>query len=548
MIIKSSEAQSRKESAKYSLFQIADVNFEKMIDLWEFCNIAFEGEISIKANADKYIPRPKSKQKSQKKWEMYLNRGKWPSADSPAQTLEKMIGILGAKTPDVIFDGKAESLAFFREYATPYKDGLDGLFLRSIEQVLRYGRYCFLLEPNDNDNIGFHINEYRAEKFLRAEVTEKNGESYANLILLDTSNITFSPRVWRDVYYPQITLLALDGNGNYYQAKFGGDTGETSGAVISGYKDGKAQFADMDVYYNAMGTCMDMLEKWDVLNPDASKCTSLVYPNRYGRYLDRIPFTVCNTNSLHLKKYPTPPLLQSCLQSLHILQADCDHQQAIYYTTDPIPVAKGIDKEDELPVSADQVLYVPVDGDFGFVTTGGTGLAEQRANLDQMREELRSCGVSLAGTEGAINTSGVALEIFRNAQTASLRIINSTVGKAIEEQLRFAGKWIGMNPDEVARDIHFTPASDFADPKPGFNELGTLANIAKQYSITAREMRSLAEKYLGLEERDFDELQAELDAENEAEETNGFSGMTIPDVVPVTEDEENADGEDESEK
>jgi hypothetical protein len=105
-----------------------------------------------------------------------------------------------------------------------------------------------------------------------------------------------------------------------------------------------------------------------------------------------------------------------------------------------------------------------------------------------------------------------------------------------------------MNPDEVARDIHFTPVSDFADPKPGFNELGTLANIAKQYSITAREMRSLAEKYLGLEERDFDELQAELDAETEAEETNGFSGMTIPEVVPVKEDEENADGEDESEK
>lgn len=548
MIIKSTEAQSRKESARYSLIQLADVNFEKMLEIWDFCQLSFEGETAIKKNADKFICRPKSKRKSEKKWQEYLSRGKYPTADSPAHTLEKMIGILGAKSPDVTLDGKAATLNFLREYATPFRDGLDALFLRTVEQILRVGRYCFLLEPNDDDKVGFHINEYRADKFLRAEVTEENGESYANLVLLDTSNITFSTKVWRDVYYPQITLLALDGRGQYYQAKFGGNTAEGSGAVISGYKNGIPQYADAEFLHNAMGECMAQIENWNVLDPDPGKCTELIYPTKYGKTLDRIPFTVCNTNSLHLKKFSNPPLLQACLQALHILQADCDHQQAIYYTTDPIPVAKGIDQEDELPVSADQVLYVPVDGDFGFVTTGGTGLAEQRANLDQMREELRSCGVSLAGTEGAVNTSGVALEIYRNAQTASLRIINTNAGKAIEEQLRFAGKWIGMKPEEIAENIRFTPANDFAEPKPGVAELGTLANMAEKYSVTAREMRSLAERYLGLEERDFDELQAELDAENEENETSGFSGMTIPNVVPVKEDEEKTDVEDEPEK
>jgi hypothetical protein len=532
VIIKSTEAQSRKESAKYSLIQLADVNFEKMLDIWKFCSLSFDGENAIKSNIEKYIERPKSKRKDNRKWKEYLARGKYPTANSPAQTLERMIGILGAKSPEVVFDGRAAALSFLREYATPYRDGLDGLFLRTIEQILRYGRYCFLLEPTDDERTGFYINEYRAEKFLRAEVTEANGESFANLVLLDTSNITFSTKVWRDVFYPQITLLALDGAGRYYQARFGSNN-ESSGAVIAGYDNGRPKFADIENFNDVMGACVAMLENWDVANPDPAKCTELIYPTRYGKTLDRIPFTVCNTNNLHLKRFSNPPLLQACLQALHILQADCDHQQAIYYTTDPIPVAKGIDQEDELPVSADQVLYVPSDGDFGFVTTGGTGLAEQRANLDQMREELRSCGVSLAGTEGAINTSGVALEIYRNAQTASLRIINSNAGKAIEEQLRFAGRWIGMKDIEIAENIRFTPANDFADPKPGFNELGTLAKIALNYSITPREMRSLAEKYLGLEERDFDELQAELDAENEAKETANFNGMIVPETIPA---------------
>jgi hypothetical protein len=396
-----------------------------------------------------------------------------------------------------------------------------------------------LLEPKADDKQGFHINEYRPDKFLRAEVMDNgNGDTYAKMVLLDTSNIEFSHKVWRDVYHPQITLLALDAAGNYYQAKFGGGKDNT-GAVIAGYdKNGLAQYLNPDDYRTSMDACMAQLERSDVDYPTPEACTELVYPTRYGKTLDRIPFTVCNTNNLHLKRYTLPPLLNQCLCALHILQADCDHQQAIYYTTDPIPVANGIDSEDELPMSPDRVLYLPVDGKFYFVTTGGTGLAEQRANIDQMRAELRNSGISIAGTEGAVNSSGIALEIVRNSQTASLRIINDNVGKALEEQLRFAGRWLGMNPEEIARDIHFTPNNDFAELKPGMQELKSLADIADKFTITDRELRSIAERYLELEVRDFEEVKAEKEAEMESAETNGFAGMNIPAVAPVTEDEE----------
>lgn len=533
-------AYSQQKSAQYNLFKYADPHFEYMVNLWKFCKLCFDGELAIKAHADEYIPRPKSKQgdKQAQAWKAYLDRGKWPVQDNPAQILEKMVGILSAKDPEILLDGKAAPLEYLREYGTSYNDGLDGLFRRTIEQVLRNGRHCLLLEPKADDKQGFHINEYRPEKFLRAEVMDNgNGDTYAKMVLLDTSNIEFSHKVWRDVYVPQITLLALDAAGNYYQAKFGGGKDNT-GAVIAGYdKNGLAQYLNPDDYRTSMDACMAQLERFDVDYPTPEACTELVYPTRYGKTLDRIPFTVCNTNNLHLKRYALPPLLNQCLCALHILQADCDHQQAIYYTTDPIPVANGIDSEDELPMSPDRVLYLPVDGKFYFVTTGGTGLAEQRANIDQMRAELRNSGISIAGTEGAINSSGVALEIVRNSQTASLRIINDNVGKALEEQLRFAGRWLGMTPEEIARDIHFTPNNDFAELKPGMQELKSLADIADKFTITDRELRSIAERYLELEVRDFDEVKAEKEAETEADETAGFTGMNIPQIISAKEEE-----------
>lgn len=544
-------AYSQQKSAKYNLMKYADPQFEYMVNLWKFCKLCFEGELAIKAHADEYIPRPKSKQgdKQAKAWKAYIDRGKWPVQDSPAQILEKMVGILSAKDPEILLDGKAAALEYLREYGTSYNDGLDGLFRRTIEQVLRNGRHCLLLEPKADDKQGFHINEYRPDKFLRAEVKDDgNGDTYARLVLLDTSNIEFSHKVWRDVYHPQITLLALDAAGRYYQAKFGGGP-ENTGAVIAGYdRNGVAQYLNPEDYSNSMDACMAQLERFNVDQPSPDMCSELVYPTRHGKTLDRIPFTVCNTNNLHFKRYTLPPLLNQCLCALHILQADCDHQQAIYYTTDPIPVANGIDKEEELPMSSDRVLYLPVDGRFGFVTTGGAGLNEQRANLEQMRAELRNSGISIAGTEGAINSSGVALEIVRNSQTASLRIINDNAGKAIEEQLRFAGRWLGMNLEEIARDIHFTPSNDFAELKPGVQELSGLANIADKFTITDRELRRLAERYLELEVRDFEEVKAEKEAEMESAETNGFAGMNIPEVAPVTDDntddEEDEDAED----
>lgn len=529
MIAKSFDAHFKKLSSLFAIQQLAVPEYSLMLPIWETCHDCFEGELAVKAKDELYIYRPTSKQGTsdeiKKAWDAYKGRAKFPNL--PAETLRKMVGILCAKQPEAVFEGKASQLEFMRDYATPYKDGLDALFARTVENVIRYGRRCFLLEPNENDENGFHINEYSAEKFLRAKVNTESGESYAKLILLDTSTIDYDYTVWRDIYFPQITLLALLETENgaepvYYQAKFGKD-----GVKISGYKDGKPVYENQDDYNNTMASVFAKLENFKVDNPNEADCDEFIVPDKYGKTLDRIPFTCCNNTNLNFMRFEKPPLLNLCLQCIHILNADAGHQQAIYMSTDPVAVMTGVDSQEKVTLNVDHVMFLPEGASLSYVSVDTSGLSAQAQNINDMLEQAKGMGVSLAGTEGVGNTPVGTMQLYRDSQTADLRTINMTCGKAIEEQLRFAGKWIGMTPEEISRDIRFTPQNDFVEIKPSIQEIVTFANSRKSMMVSKQEFREWLEKKYGFEHKDFEELEAELDAESVGEETNNFENMDL---------------------
>lgn len=529
MIVKSTEAQSQQAAAVFTLAQLAVPEYSEMLKLWEICDDCFAGELAIKAKDDKYIYRPSSKrgdtELARKAWEAFKGRGKFPNL--PAESLEKMVGVLCAKPPDVSFSGKAEKLEFLRNYATPFRDGLDALFSRTVENVLRSGRYCLLLEPDNGGGTGFHINEYRARKFLRAKVNYADGESYAKLILLDTSSIDYDYTIWKEVYSPQITLLALTEPTStspavYYQAKFG-----NSGVKIAGYKNGEALWDDSEQYQTALGEIFGMLEAFRVDAPDSSACTIFNVPDKFGKTLDRIPFSCINPASLNFMRFERPPLLNLCLQCLHILNADCDHQQALYMTTDPVAVISGADAERKVELGADRVLFLPENAKFEYVSANSSGLDQQTGNIEQMTRDAKEMGISLSGTDGITNTPVGTMQLFRNSQTARLQTVNQTCGKGIEEQLRFAGRWLGMTPEETARDIRFTPSSDFAEIKATPQECVTLANARAALQLTPEEVRKYSEKNGLADPRPWAEVKPELDAieaENHQARLNSVAG------------------------
>lgn len=533
MIVKSAEAFYRKKSAISTLEQLAVPEWAVYRKYWELIDHVLAGELAVKSFADKYIYRPMSKRgnttEAWMSWEAYKSRGKLPK--SAAETLEKMQGTICAKPPLYTLEGKANRLEFFREDATSQHDGLDALFARVVENVLKYGRYCLLLEPNEDGDL-FHINEYKPEKLLRVVPVEDGGDSYAKVIYLDTSNIRFDVYSHRTYYCPQITILALDKKEAYYQAKFG--TGEVP---VRGFdEDGVPVLESKRQHKDTIGEVFAALEQFDVDNPDPDM---VIYPTKFNRTMNRIPFTVVNPTNLNFMRYSTPPILDLCVQSLHILNADCDHQQAIYLTTDPIPKFTKMEakKGDKVMLSADRSLVLSGEADFNFVSAPTSGLQMQAANIAQMHEMARQMGLNISGTDGAANTSGVALEILRNAQTAKLRMVNQTCAKAIEEQLRRAGQWL-LNMDVItaSENIKYTPSADLAKAKPTLQELSAFANVADKYSVTKRELREWLEENFDFEHKEWDDLQLELEAERDIAEIG--TDFNIPPVVTEADSEE----------
>ena len=517
-IRKDHTAISAERTAELTINQLATEEYFLMRPARELCQDVFNGEMAVKARGEKYVYRPLSKQKGRNKellWRAYLKRGKLPGY--AAKTLEQMVGVMGAVPPEIVLDGKAERLAFLRELATPYRDGLEALANRVRENVLRTGQYCLLLDP-DEEGDKFHINEYKCFDFLRCVIGNDGGETYAQCVFLDTSRIEYSTKIWRDVYYPQITLLALDGQGNYYQAKFG-----TLGAAISGYKDGQMKFADGKEYAESMEDIFGKLEQFNVSEPDAGKCDELVYPQKYGRMLNRIPFVAVNTSNLSLTSLQNPPLLNLCVQCLHILEADCDHQNAIFMTTDPTAVFSGVNKDKDVGTGSDSVLFLPNGATFNYVAAGSTGIPQQMENIQKMKEDALQMGVSLAGQEGAVNSSGVALSIVRNAQTAALRIINETSGKGIEQILRYAGKWLGMTDEECSEMIKFTPSNDFAEAKATVPECVALMNST--LPMTEEEKRRYLERNGIVDPVPWEELKEKLDEEKAEKHNHGMESV-----------------------
>ena len=84
----------------------------------------------------------------------------------------------------------------------------------------------------------------------------------------------------------------------------------------------------------------------------------------------------------------------------------------------------------------------------------------------------------------------------------------------------------------------FTPSSTFAEIQPGLGDAAALAKVAKDFSITAKEKREWAEKNLGFPERDWEELQDEMEAEAFAAESSQVPTSQFPPVMPQNEEDE----------
>lgn len=461
----------------------ANEDYCKYLDIWRRSNDCIEGSWNIKNASVNYDPANPSITTGTA-YNPYLPPNAWQKknpADYHAyknfavyyayatDTLNAQLGMLGRGEPTIELP---KAMDFFRDDATVYNDGLKQLQRRINQYQLAFGRYHLLLEVNDNPNMpDLYINEFIPQKFLRAGMETRNGETYARFILLDASTMVFNYETKKDEQLNQLLVLGLDENDEYYQQ------------IIH----------------------PDKWEEFNVMIPSAP-----TYPELKKKRLNRIPFTAVNASNLKIQTYEMPPLYDLCELTLSLYRLNADYYQTLHMTgQDTIVISGGEYKGSSIDTGAGAFINLKNPNmKAEYIGVSGSGLASQQQEVKEMHIRCQQKGVSLVDLEG--NQSGKALETIQGAQTASLQVVNSTSGDAITEQLNYAKTWISLSNANIEDVIIYQPSQEFADSKLTMKELLELWQIKMQGAPISNSSYHKVLKENGITDKELEEEEAEI--------------------------------------
>ena len=147
------------------------------------------GQLIVKGEADKYLPRDKWQKEHTADYAAYLNRALFFNYTRKA--LNQYVGMLDMGEPDIVFG--SDKLEFMRDTATQFGDGLKALQRRVNSAQLSRGLICLLLESTGDNERPFVIQTYDANAFLRTDFVTVDGKSEIKFVLLDESGYDYSP-------------------------------------------------------------------------------------------------------------------------------------------------------------------------------------------------------------------------------------------------------------------------------------------------------------------------------------------------------------------
>lgn len=444
------------------------------------------GQLIVKGEADKYLPRDKWQKEHTEDYAAYLNRALFFNYTRKA--LNRYVGMLDMGEPDIVFG--SDKLEFMRDTATQFGDGLKALQRRVNSAQLSRGLICLLLESTGDNERPFVIQTYDANAFLRTDFVTVDGKSEIKFVLLDESGYDYNPTTKKDEYKYRMRVLGVDGRGYYYQA------------AISP-------------------------EEWAKFNID-DPSGNVVYPDCFGKPLDRVPFTWCGASNLSGKDFQEPPILNVADAEISLYQLYADFRQVMFMTGQTPLVVTGLKgKVDEinkslssLKVGSGAVMGLPEGANAGYLEMAASSLQTISGEVETLKKLCTDDALSIGDARG--NESGVALQLRVDSNTSPLQIINSTAGDAITDQLRYAARWLGLSDDEIL-ETRYTPSKDFAEANLTVQEL---VAIESSESLTQEEKRKAwTDNGYGNPKITFDEFLDQKDADTERNMAGAMSQM-----------------------
>lgn len=249
---------------------------------------------------------------------------------------------------------------------------------------------------------------------------------------------------------------------------------------------------------------------------------SRTVPRRNGKPLDFIPFEIIKR---HNAQWPKKALLEGVvnLNCSHYIQ-EGDLSLALFHCAGPQKVAinppRNVDTNGKYipnvyPAGSNRVVELWGDDnrtpDFRFNEFKGTGVAEIRQKLTEIKSQISAAGSRMLADEKAVAEAAETLEIRRTSENANLAGEARSTMRKFEKVLRWQAWWMGAERKDDP-NTRFTLNLDFAPSKTTPEELDAYGIAIERGILTKRDVFFLTrEGGLLPDTKTWEDHQAELE-------------------------------------
>ena len=388
--------------------------YDELAPFWERMRDAVKGEDQIKKRSTRYLPIPPGLGKGSEspEYKNYKARARYPETVSPA--IEGMVGLMGRKLNEPELP---DALKYLENEATPDGLTLSDLINRLRHEVCTVGRYVLFVDlPEDGGDP--YIATYAAESVINWRAKDDS----LVLIVFEETVAEVDPQdpfVVKDVDQWRVASIEQERD-----------------------EDG-----------NAVGPERYMVRVYRK-NENAGKDESSFYiaeeyaPVRQGKPLDYVPAIIVGSRDLT----PEPdaiPLLGVANKSLHYYRQYADYAMQLFMSANgTTPYIFGSESAPSV-IGPTEVWHAEdPQAKAGYIEVSGAGLEAQKAELDNIKEEIAYATVRVLGDKKAAEAAET-LRLRFQSQTATLASISKATSAGLQQALRFCAEWMGANPDAV---------------------------------------------------------------------------------------------------
>ena len=428
--------QPRKLSDAELSAMVTDLAFPGYVDLVELRELVDDCLAGLRTidEKQKYLPPTKWQEKYPGKYHEFLYRALFPNETK--YSLDIYEGLFNIGDPQITLpkDGRMDYLV---KDASVYRDSLKQIQVRLNKEQMTHGLRLLLLEVRDDEQRPFYIQEYGANKFIRAHFNSDmiSGESIADCVILNETTLVNDISTWSYKKVVQLRILGLDANMEYYQRSVS-----------------PKELKDIDIY-----------------NPPQDGRT--IYPAYRNQRFNRIPIVWCGASGNSGSNIDQPPLLSMAQTELKLFLCMAHNSQHIYMNTQESIVITGASnsfklKDDEF-VAGSVVVIPGENAKAQYLSTNGIGFDAEEKEIARLQESIEAKRLSLMSAKS--HQSGTVVGLVQNSQSAPLRTIVTASGNSITLILQHMARWMGYDAETVD-NIAYVPSQAFADPRVNLSE------------------------------------------------------------------------------